>query len=59
MREHARREWQPAAKRTWVTPVVRDLELTDDVLRLFGSDQPTADALDACDRRAASLRRGR
>jgi hypothetical protein len=46
MREQPRRDWHPAAKRRWVTPVIRELELTDDVLRLFGSNERIADALE-------------
>jgi hypothetical protein len=59
MREQPRREWQPAAKRKWVTPAVRDLELTEDVLRLFGSNEPIANALETCGANGRSSGRSR
>jgi hypothetical protein len=49
MREQPRRDFQPTAKRQWVKPVIRKVELTDEVLRLFGSTEPIADALAGCD----------
>ena len=49
MREQPKRDWQPTAKRQWVKPVIRKVELTDEVLRLFGSTEPIADALAGCD----------
>jgi hypothetical protein len=49
MREQPRRDFQPTAKRQWVKPVIRKVELTDEVLRLFGSTEPIADALEECD----------
>ena len=45
MREQPRRDWQPATKRQWVKPEVREFALTDDVLRLFASAAST-EALD-------------
>ena len=57
MREQPRRDWQPATKRQWVAPAVRELALTDEVLRLFGSVDPIANALEDCAERAQSPRR--
>ena len=48
MREQPRRDWHSATKRQWVTPKVRSVPLTEDVLRLFGSAESTAGTLEAC-----------
>jgi hypothetical protein len=59
MREQPRREWLPAAKRKWVSPAVRELELTEDFLRLFGVIEPIANALETCGANGRSSGRSR
>lgn len=45
MREQPQREFRKAAKRQWVTPSIRQMALTEDLIRLFKSAGRTADAL--------------
>ena len=45
MREQPRRNWNPAAKRQWVKPMVQEIALTEDMLRHFASCGSSADVL--------------
>lgn len=47
MREQPRRDWQTATKRQWVTPTVREIVLTSDLLRLFDGAESTERAADS------------